>query len=370
MGGEFINLALKEFLSQHRMIHQTSCSYTPQQNGVAERKNRTLLDIARALLIDSHTPAYFWPEALATATYLTNRLPSKPLAYKTPLATLGSFVPLPSHHSLPPRIFGCVVFVHLPKQCRTKLEPRALKCVFVGYGVHKKGYSCFVPVHNRMYTTMDCDFFEDHFYYTQHSSQGKSGSDDLSWHLNSIPPVVTNMGPKEKVSDTTDVVSDHIVSPLQCNLPPSDEHPSSPEVCSEPEPIHDIDDVDDSIVPAPVSESNKYELPPRSTRGIPPRRYDPDFEAQRSGYPVNRESNQVLSQSALAFNTSLYSNDIPRNVEEALQDQKWKKKSWALTKMKHGNSARYQRVKELWDVDGCIQSSIELMVRLNDIRQD
>src|SRR5688572_17116711 len=171
------------------MIHQTSCPNTPQQNGVAEQKNRTLLEIARALLIESHKPAHFWPEAISTATYLTNRLPSKPLAYKTPLATLGSFVSLPSHHSLPSRIFGCVVFVHLPKQSRNKLEPRALKCVFVGYGIHQKGYRCFDPIHNRMYTTMDCDFFEDSFYYTQHSSQGESGSDDLSWLLSSLPPV-------------------------------------------------------------------------------------------------------------------------------------------------------------------------------------
>lgn len=164
--GEYVNSTFREFLSKHGMLHQTSCPITPQQNGVAERKNRTLLEISRALLIESHSPAHLWPEAIATATYLTNHLPSKPLNYKTPLATLSSFVTLPSSHSLPPRIFGCVVFVHLPKQSRTKLEPRAIKCVFVGYGVNKKGYRCFDPVHNRMYTTMDCDFFEDTFYHT------------------------------------------------------------------------------------------------------------------------------------------------------------------------------------------------------------
>ena len=135
-GGEFVNLALKEFLSNHGMIHQTSCPNTPQLNGITERKNRTLLEISWGLLIESKSPAYFWPEAIATATYLTNRLPSKPLNYKTPLATLGSFVSLPSSHSLPPRIFGCDVFIHHPKHNRTKLEPRAVKCVFLGYGVN------------------------------------------------------------------------------------------------------------------------------------------------------------------------------------------------------------------------------------------
>ena len=139
----------------------------PQQNGIAERKNCTLLEITRALLIESYSPPSYWPEAIATATYLTNRLPSHPLKYKTPLTTLGSFVSLPSAHSLPPRIFGCVVFVNLPKQARTKLEARAIKCIFLGYGVNQKGYRCFDPIHNRMYTTMDCDFFEHSYYYTE-----------------------------------------------------------------------------------------------------------------------------------------------------------------------------------------------------------
>ena len=97
------------------MLHQTSCPDTPQQNGIVERKNRTLLEITRALLIKSHALAFFWPEAIATTTYLTNRLPLKPLQYKIPLETLGSFVSLPSSHSLPPHIFGCVVYVHLSK---------------------------------------------------------------------------------------------------------------------------------------------------------------------------------------------------------------------------------------------------------------
>ena len=180
-GGEFINFAMRTFLSDHGMIHQTSCLDTPQKNVVAERKNRTLHEITRSLLIESRSPSYLWPEAIATAAYLTNRLPSKPLNYKTPLETLGSFVPLPSFHSLSPRIFGCVVFVHLPKQSRTKLEAWAIRCIFVGYEVNQKGYRCFELVHNRMYTTMDCDFFEQTYYYTQPGPQGEISVTDRSF---------------------------------------------------------------------------------------------------------------------------------------------------------------------------------------------
>ena len=58
-GGKYINLAMKKFKSDRGMIHQTSCLDTPQQNGITERKNRTLLEITRALLMESHSPASF-----------------------------------------------------------------------------------------------------------------------------------------------------------------------------------------------------------------------------------------------------------------------------------------------------------------------
>lgn len=69
-GGEFVNASMKKFCQTKGIIHQTSCPYTPEQNGVVERKNRILLEITRALLIESKAPKSFWPEAVATAAYL------------------------------------------------------------------------------------------------------------------------------------------------------------------------------------------------------------------------------------------------------------------------------------------------------------
>ena len=65
---------------------------------------------------------------------------------------------------------------------------------------------------------------------------------------------------------------------------------------------------------------DRYELPPRSTRGIPPKLYDPEYEAQRSRYPISRDSDKNLSQTAMAYNVAIYSNTVLRNIEEALQD--------------------------------------------------
>ena len=87
-----------------------------------------------------------------------------------------------------------------------------------------------------------------------------------------------------------------------------------------PEPLIDIT----NDVPN-VKSPRRYELLPRSTRGIPPWRYDPEFEAQRSRYPINQGNVDNLSQTSIAFNTSLYSSSILENIKEALRNPKWKR---------------------------------------------
>jgi Integrase core domain len=160
-GGEFLNRELKDFFREKGIIHQTSCVNTPQQNGVTERKNRHILETTRALIIDNNVPNKFWEEAVTTVVYLINRMPSKTLNFKTPLQVLASFVHLPSILTLPPKIFGCKVYIHIHKNKRTKLDPCAEKCVFLGYGTNQKGYRCHNPITNRTYVTMDVDFLED-----------------------------------------------------------------------------------------------------------------------------------------------------------------------------------------------------------------
>ena len=75
---------MKQFFKTKGLIHQTSCAHTPKQNGVFERKNRIILEMIRALLIESQVPKSFWPEAVATSVYLLNRLPVKALKLRLP----------------------------------------------------------------------------------------------------------------------------------------------------------------------------------------------------------------------------------------------------------------------------------------------
>jgi len=84
-GGEFVNKSMQElFFRENDLINQTSCPNTPQQNGVPERKNRKLLEMTRAMIFDAQVPTRFWPEVVATSTYLLNRLPSEILNHRTP----------------------------------------------------------------------------------------------------------------------------------------------------------------------------------------------------------------------------------------------------------------------------------------------
>ena len=102
---------------------------------------------------------------MATVVYLINRMPAKILDFKTPLQILSTHISLPSLLMLPPRIFGCVAFVHLHKNQRTKLDPCVVRCLFLGYGLHKKGFRCYDPNTNRTYITMDVTFLESENFY-------------------------------------------------------------------------------------------------------------------------------------------------------------------------------------------------------------
>jgi transposase InsO family protein len=116
-GGEYMSHAFQSFLQQKGILSQHSCPYTPQQNGVAERKNRHLLDVVCTLMLESSVPPRFWVKASSTAVYLINRLPSPTLHLDSPYSRLFG-VP-PNYNSL--HVFCCVCFVHLPPIERHKL---------------------------------------------------------------------------------------------------------------------------------------------------------------------------------------------------------------------------------------------------------
>ena len=181
-GTEYFNKILGNFLTEKGILHQSTCPDTPEQNGVAERKNRHLLETARAMMFYMQIPKYLWGDAILTASYLINRMPTKILNYITPLQSFKKFFPDSRIHSdLPLKIFGCTAYVHISKRCRSKLDPRAEKCVFLGYPPNKKGYKCFNPFTKRVYITMDVLFVENIPYFSQNLIQGENLVESNFW---------------------------------------------------------------------------------------------------------------------------------------------------------------------------------------------
>ncbi|KAJ0589562.1 putative RNA-directed DNA polymerase [Helianthus annuus] len=321
---------MKQFFTTKGLIHQTSCAHTPEQNGVSERKNRIILEMTRALLIESQVPKSFWPEAVATSVYLLNRLPTKALKFKIPLDCLSKSANIPHPLTLEPRIFGCTAFVHIPKTNRNKLGPCAEKCVFVGYGIDQIGYQCYNPTTRQMFTTMNVDFLETkYFYNTQLSGQGENDSiDTLSW-LTQIPSseevTTENYHSTASPSKTDTQSTEHSTTEESpSNVMPEVRNTENPE-CStfynyettgehiEPTTTEHVDPVVEQVEPVvehvesvATETTGRYSLPPRSNRGVPPKRYSPERETRNSRYPVANMVNGNLSNSGKAFVASLY----------------------------------------------------------------
>ena len=168
---------------------------------------------------------------------------------------------------------------------------------------------------------MDCEFFEDTYYYTQPSPQGETISDDLSWLTH---PTVIDLDPKEQVGTPTAVATEDMVlfSPRIARIL-SDASRESPGTKENLE-VHPKSNLEITNDIPPVDEPCRYELSPRSTRGVPPKRYDPEYEAQRSRYHITQDRNANLSETAIVDNASLCSSSIPRSTEEALENPKWR----------------------------------------------
>ena len=150
-GGEYTSTEFENYLKKEGIEHQYTIPKTPQQNGVSERMNRTLVETVRSMLSDSGLPHRFWAEALSTAAYLINRSPTVTLKEMAPFEAWYGKKPSVNHL----RVFGCSGYVHIPKDQRSKLDPKAKKCIFLGYGATRKGYrlydqkkSCIVHSHD------------------------------------------------------------------------------------------------------------------------------------------------------------------------------------------------------------------------------
>ena len=174
----------------------------------------------------------FWGEAILTVTHLINHLPSRVLGFKSPMNILSIFYPdLNTTNNLVPRIFGYVSFVHIHSQNRRKLDPRALKCIFVGYSSTQKRYKCYHLPSKKFYVSVDITFNEQESYFTNLYLQGEN---------------LTRKDKKDFLLDLSSIlmskISDHVPLPpySSCSnhVPRS---PSEPVPEPMPDPHRDLD---------------------------------------------------------------------------------------------------------------------------------
>ncbi|KAH9792587.1 Integrase catalytic domain-containing protein [Citrus sinensis] len=154
-GGEFENHAFESFCNNLGIEHQFSSPRTPQQNGVVERKNRSIQEMARTMLNENALPKYFWAEAVNTACYVLNRVLIRPNLNKTPYELWKDRKPNIGYF----KVFGCKCFVLNTKDNLGKFDPKSDVGIFLGYSNSSKAYRVYnkrtLVVEESMHVTFD-----------------------------------------------------------------------------------------------------------------------------------------------------------------------------------------------------------------------
>jgi hypothetical protein len=116
-------------------------SLFPTTDGVVERKNMHIVEIAHAMLNEKNLPNYFWAEVITTTVYIMNQTPTTVVHGMTLKEKFISKKPYVSHL----RVFSSIAYMHVPNEKRSKLNPKVTKCIFIGYSLEQKGYKCLNP---------------------------------------------------------------------------------------------------------------------------------------------------------------------------------------------------------------------------------
>lgn len=157
-GKEFDNLTVSEILKSNGINFRVSMPYTPEQNGAAERENRTLVECARSMIHAKDLPIKLWAEAVNTAVYVLNRTGPTSVEGKSPSELWHGKSGMTFSHM---RIFGTKCFVHVPKQKRQKWDKKGVAGRFVGYCGDKDGYRVWIEEQNKVILSRDVIFKDE-----------------------------------------------------------------------------------------------------------------------------------------------------------------------------------------------------------------
>ena len=350
-GGEYTSNAFKQHLASHGILHQTSCPYTPQQNGVAERKNRHLMEVARSMMFQTNVPKRFWSDAVISACYLINRIPTRVLQDQSPFEVLNKLKPSLSHL----RVFGSLCYVLIPGDMRNKLEPKSTKAMFVGYSTTQRGYKCFDPQTRRLLVSRDVKFIETKGYYEERSWEDLKDLAQQSDKAASLRMILDGLGinttqdPKGREAPVQNEAEDTPHADHEGGNQSDGAHENEGSVSPDQQGMQNEDETEERDQFEVQSERGEEVLNEAATREpgvesdplmetVPLRRStrvrkDPSnwtntrvyYNAQAVAHP----SQAVCSFAQFpdehhAFMISLDTSYIPRTYEEAMKDREWR----------------------------------------------
>jgi len=295
--------------------------------------------MVRATLFEANIPLDYGGESLTTASYTINRIPSHNLDFHTPLETLNQSLSSPLTPNLPPKVFGYTTFMHIPKHTRHKLQPCAPRCVFVGYGLHQKGYRCFHLPTQKLYVTMDVQFHEHQMYFpaTTTTNQGEGSLDlqslnhqtkNICHTLIELEPLEQEPAEPEHMDATTEPTTLELRLPTTLELQSCD-HPNIVEPNVSQQKLSPLD----ASIPHESPSIDEYQVNPKPplrilpnciTRGV--RRVSYELVCTFTPkYPLNNYvSYHRLSKACESFANQLSTVHVPNSVQEAIKDPRWK----------------------------------------------
>ncbi|GJV97681.1 zinc finger, CCHC-type containing protein [Tanacetum coccineum] len=306
-GGEFTSNEFTQYCKENGIARQLTAPYSPQQNGVVERRNRTIMSTTRCMMKATNMPQKFWAEAVRHAIYILNSVPIKALEDITPYEAIKRRKP--NLENL--RVFGCIAYAKVPSQHLTKLDDRSTRMVYLGNEQGSKAYRLFDPTTQKICVSRDVKFKENETW-------------DLKEYVRDQPIEEDNEFPNND--------NDDYVSPTR-GSPSHSQTPHTPSTSS--------------------SQVNSQVTPNISTQSI----YQSD-----SGSTSTTSSHSHFDHTPLrCFRTlnDLYENtkelllveDEPKNYKEASSDQKWieamkveldsinRNNTWELTTLPKGHKA-------------------------------
>jgi hypothetical protein len=288
-GGEYLSLEFTTYCAKYGIHRELTQGNTPQQNGVSERWNRTIMERARSLSSDCNLPVYLWPKAVTMATYLINCSPTRANSGIPPeVKFTGTSLDV---NNL--RIFGCIAYLHVPKDSCKKLDSKTQKCLFLGFDSETKAYKLYDNIRRKVIISCDVIFDEDKVGYQYLDSAGpipdlfQFSSSDM---LDSPSPVISQQ-PNFMELDTTH-------SDPTLNIPPTtttaelESQPNNPESSTDSPTLEQLDFTNTERSPNtfPSTSLNPLSNPSSSPNidSLKNRRNNP-----KQPLPVNRQAGPI-----------------------------------------------------------------------------